>query len=446
MATAGITRQAIKILSKFIREGRNPDAAKAAKKALNVTKFTKPQQKIIQDLTGEVKPISAKSGFPIGKTGFKNSPQTKAHRAASGAARVQNMIKKGNYPKQVGLPTYEQFLRQTSKDLGVPYRAAKQDPGVMGALQLRRGESAFYPERNTPTEKLFDKYSYKPEDFKSVVEGRADLTAAMDDLGIFSLIDDLGIMRAGSRAGSIGHTLPMHRIAEMVKKSALNNLTKKQVLNQVNNPAFMSPEVNFLNQNKRGIESFLYDPKFVNRNLAGVGDILDEAQMTTRVLDPETLKMVTYGMEQGLDPKQLREFLKRVLMDKPFGVSADTGKTLPLPNRDFLIKNYSKGGKVDGYAAGGIGRLGLKLLQKLAKNLSKKELQMILGTQFKGTKPLLSPAKIREDKLIKKLGPDRYRWRNVKSEIPGPKTSLQRKQEREFFDHTQFWPFKGMSD
>ena len=105
MATAGITRQAIKILSKFIREGRNPDAAKAAKKSLNVTKFTKPQQKIIQDLTGEVKPISAKSGFPIGKTGFKNSPQTEAHRAASGAARVQNMIKKGNYPKQVGLPT-----------------------------------------------------------------------------------------------------------------------------------------------------------------------------------------------------------------------------------------------------------------------------------------------------------------------------------------------------
>ena len=217
------------------------------------------------------------------------------------------MINKGNYPKQVGLPTYEQYIRQISKDLGVPSRAAKQDSRVMGAVQLRRGESAFYPQRNTPTEKLFDKYSYKPEDFKSVVEGRANLTAAMDDLGIFSLIDDLGIMRPGSRAGSIGHTLPMHRIAEMVKKNALNNLTKKQVLNQVNNPAFMSPEVNFLNQQKRGIESFLYDPKFVNRNLAGVGDILDEAQMTTRVLDPKTLEMVTYGMEQGLDPKQFHK-------------------------------------------------------------------------------------------------------------------------------------------
>jgi len=69
------------------------------------------------------------------------------------------------------------------------------------------------------------------------------------------------------------------------------------------------------------------------------------------------------------------------------------------------------------YAAGGIGRLGAKLLQKLVGKLSKKELQMILDTSFKGTKPLMSPAKKRQDKLIKKLGPDKYRWRNVKSEV-----------------------------
>ena len=48
-----------------------PDVDQVIEEALNVTKFTKPQQKIIQDLTGEVKPISAKSGFPVGKTGVK---------------------------------------------------------------------------------------------------------------------------------------------------------------------------------------------------------------------------------------------------------------------------------------------------------------------------------------------------------------------------------------
>jgi len=101
---------------------------------------------------------------------------------------------------------------------------------------------------------------------------------------------------------------------------------------------------------------------------------------------------------------------------------------------------FSKGGKMPSYAAGGIGRLGAKLLQKLIGKLSDKELQMILDTSFKGTKPLMSPAKIKQDKLLRKLGPDRYRWRNVKSEIPGPKTSLQRQQERDFFEHTEFWP------
>ena len=113
---------------------------------------------------------------------------------------------------------------------------------------------------------------------------------------------------------------------------------------------------------------------------------------------------------------------------------------------DLGFPKFSKGGKMPSYAAGGIGRLGTKLLQKLIGKLSNKELQMILDASFKGTKPLMSPAKIRQEKLLRKLGPDRYRWRNVKSEVPGPKTSLQRKQEREFFDHTQFWPYKGMGE
>jgi hypothetical protein len=113
---------------------------------------------------------------------------------------------------------------------------------------------------------------------------------------------------------------------------------------------------------------------------------------------------------------------------------------------DLGFPKFSKGGKMPSYAAGGIGRLGAKLLQKLIGKLSNKELQMILDASFKGTKPLMSPAKIRQDKLLRKLGPDRYRWRNVKSEVPGPKTSLQRMQEEEFFKHSEFWPYKGMGE
>ena len=92
-----------------------------------------------------------------------------------------------------------------------------------------------------------------------------------------------------------------------------------------------------------------------------------------------------------------------------------TGEEFPIGGwKEF---GFSKGGKMPSYAAGGIGRLGAKLLQKLVGKLSKKELQMILDTQFKGTNPLLSPAKRRQNKILKKLGSDKYRWRNVKPEV-----------------------------
>ena len=46
-----------------------------------------------------------------------------------------------------------------------------------------------------------------------------------------------------------------------------------------------------------------------------------------------------------------------------------------------------------------------------------------MKTLFKGTNPSKSLAKKREANLIKKLGADKYRWRNVKSEVPGPQAS-----------------------
>ena len=413
MAVGALSKQAVKILSKFLKEGRNPDAAKVAKKALGTTKFTKTHQKIIQDLTGETNTISAKSGFPVGKTGVKNSPFTESHRKSIGAATVKSMLEKGYYPKQVGLPTYENYVTQTSKALGVPYRQAKQDPGVMGSVQLRRGESAFYPGRNTPTEKLFDKYGYTADDFGPIVQGRADLTAAMDDLGIFSLVDKLGITRPGSRVGSIGHSIPMQLIADMVKANP--NLSRKQILKMVNNPQFMSPEVNFLNQAKRGIESFLYNPKYADKNLAGVGDILNEAQMTTRVLDPKTLQMITYGIKQGLDPKQLKEYLKRVLKDRPFGISGKTGKISTMPNINYLRQNFAAGGLAS--------MIGRKAIKKIAKKLSEKDLKLLMGSFFKGTKPSTSPKNLREERIkeyLKGKGATK-KWQYAKSKIPGPR-------------------------
>ena len=92
---------------------------------------------------------------------------------------------------------------------------------------------------------------------------------------------------------------------------------------------------------------------------------------------------------------------------------------------------YKKGGKVDGYAAGGIGRIGIKLLAKLAKKLSPKEMKMLTSTGFKGTNPSKSLAKKRETNLMKKLDGN-YNWRNVKSKVPGPRSSVDRMNDKQY--------------
>ena len=92
---------------------------------------------------------------------------------------------------------------------------------------------------------------------------------------------------------------------------------------------------------------------------------------------------------------------------------------------------FNKGGKVDGYAAGGIGRIGIKLLAKLAKKLSPKEMKMLTGSAFKGTNPSKSLAKKREANLMKKLDGN-YNWRNVKSKVPGPRSSVDRMNDKQY--------------
>jgi hypothetical protein len=87
---------------------------------------------------------------------------------------------------------------------------------------------------------------------------------------------------------------------------------------------------------------------------------------------------------------------------------------------DLGFPKFKKGGVVNGYAAGGLVSIGSKILAKLAKKLSEKELKMLMGSLWKGVDPKQSPAYRRQMNLLKKLGGDRYRWRNVKSEIEGP--------------------------
>ena len=56
----------------------------------------------------------------------------------------------------------------------------------------------------------------------------------MKSQGIFSLLDKLGVLRAGSRAGSIGHTIPMSQIKKRLGDFAFT--PTDDILSTVNNP------------------------------------------------------------------------------------------------------------------------------------------------------------------------------------------------------------------
>jgi len=203
------------------------------------------------------------------------------------------------------------------------------------------------------------------------------------------------------------------------------------------------PEIGPLNIGKDSMDMTILqtinDPNIpvTRKGLSKMGDIYKQAGIRSIMPSPTGKKMILgeHDIEQQID------YLTKLLSRRQHPFAGLNKKEI-----QNILMGYNKGGKIPSYAAGGIGRLGTKLLQKLIGKLSNKELQMILDASFKGTKPLMSPAKIRQEKLLRKLGPDRYRWRNVKSEVPGPKTSLQRKQEREFLEHTEFWPYKGMGE
>jgi len=142
-----------------------------------------------------------------------------------------------------------------------------------------------------------------------------------------------------------------------------------------------------------------YLPKNINREL--------QPNLEAKAL--QALKTKNYKKFIEIDEQMTENNIRTKILDP------DTGEIYPMGGwKEF---GFSKGGKMPSYSAGGIGRLGAKLLQKLVGKLSKKELRMILDTQFKGTNPLLSPAKRRQNKILKKLGSDKYRWRNVKSEV-----------------------------
>ncbi len=435
MAITSILRPVVqRALRKFITDKSTLANAKKFKKKFNPLtkegvggKFTTPQRQFIADEIGvdDYKLISNKTGrekVPFGEKRKDEDFVTDATRKLIGRRTIESNIKKGIYPLKVGKKTYQMYADDAAEAFKVSNEAAKQSPEVMGAVQLRRAESALYPERNTPWKKLFNRYGYSPKDFEPVVGGRREMQDMFKEMDIYELMDALKILRPGMRTGSIGHTMPLSKLRDIA--IANPNISKAELMKLATDPRFMEVQPNFLNQPLSGIEALFYNPKYANTpfGMQRATQALDEAQLTSRILRPDTMDIETYGRgDKPLDYKLLKEYLEFVLGKKPYGVSKlkKTGeeRIRLLPNIGYLKKRFNKGGVVNGYAAGGIGRLGVNILKKLAKKMPEEDFLRVMETLWKGVDPKRSG---RYKAWAKNRWSPGYKWPYQKSRIKGP--------------------------
>ena len=241
----------------------------------------------------------------------------------------------------------------TAKQFGHSIRDVKANPTkypeVYGAVQAMRGSNMIYPKKKLTYPQALEQSGFTGGDFSGIIGARGDLARNMMNQGTFNILDDLGILAPNLRSSSVGHLMPVQALRNQMIQSFnpfrfKRGIDKEGVKSLITNPNLMTAEPTFMNVAKRGIESFFYNPNNRLRNLRGVGDILDEASMSTTVLDPKTLSMSTFGSGRPMDVKQLNEYLKRIRDDAPFGVSPKTGKNLLFPTVQYLRRNFFRGG------------------------------------------------------------------------------------------------------
>jgi len=105
---------------------------------------------------------------------------------------------------------------------------------------------------------------------------------------------------------------------------------------------------------------------------------------------------------------------------KKLGLRAEMEMETGFPlfiGRGALPGKYAKGGVVNGYAAGGIGKLGINILKKLAKKMPEEDFLRVMETLWKGVDPKRSG---RYKAWAKNRWSPGYKWPYQKSRIKGP--------------------------
>ena len=320
------------------------------------------------------------------------------------------------FAKQFGKGDLRKLRKPQNKELYADFNEAF-NKRRMEAQLIKQG----LLDEFTPANELLTKYGR--QGWENVLDERAGLTSLiMDESKIGKYLLNLGYDR-NQIIASFGHDYPLKNFASLIEGKGIPNMTPFRAARLVTKPENIHSELGFMNQAKaRGIEPFLYEkPLWYADDLNIINKIMKDAQLTSKFYGPTGTRQ-QIGMGGEIDPKQLLEYLKYIHADKPFG-SAKFPRTLP--TRDDILAlihgkkkyNFKSGGVVNGYAAGGIGRLGIKMLQKLAKKMPEEDFLKVMETIWKGVDPKKSGRYRAWDK--QRWGPG-YKWPFKQSRIKGP--------------------------
>ena len=157
----------------------------------------------------------------------------------------------------------------------------------------------------------------------------------------------------------------------------------------------------------------------------GIKNLSEQANESQKLIDTYSKEAADLGLEI-------------VMVDKKTGAFKNFGSQYPFMSNlkgDIIRK---------GYSTGGIASL-MKMLNKL--KLSDRQKRLILEARYSPLKkPGAGPKEERERRLrsflMRNYGTT-PKYGYVKSEVPGPRTSLQRKRDEEFMRHTTFYPSKA---
>ena len=434
-------------------------------------------QKIIDPLTGE----KVRAWTPEQREIFKQKTNEYLAKVKKGevkpkGAAALNILKENN---KKNWRSYTKEQAKFAQEYGgggpygtnVPLQKLRSDPAFLQAWHLRRAEDeaikqGFYTTR-TPATQLLKKYGEDPL-WKDIVTSRqawTDVVTPGRDAFYEPLSKEMqrqGITSIGKFSAEnpwlagAAHQLGIAQPFKYFKGMTPRNMTATDMIKIINDPANIGVEYNFMNPSMNALQRYFSTPELIGTNFGRLPKMLDDAQVGIKYFDDEGILQALGKTDRQIDPEKMTKYLQYIEDNRPFGTTKG-GNPRYVPIKEHIRRlildqspySFKRGGKVQSYAAREIARLAIKMLERLAKKMPEEDFLKLTETLFKGTKPLMGPKYKRQIKLAQYLR-DKYgkktTWPFVKSEVPGPKSSLKRKQEQEFFDNTEFWPYKGMGE